>query len=86
MRTYRYRGFVVEPKRDFVGRGFFIGGKFVKKGWVVVYPPGHRHAGCNAMPAATWDTTLRGARGMVDAFITARGNAARFWRIVHAGA
>lgn len=86
MKVIRYRGFLIEPKRDFGRYGFIIKGKVVKKGWLAVFPPGHKYEGCNAMPGATWAVTVPEAKRMIDAYIKARGRPDRFWRIVHAGA
>ena len=52
-----YKGYTIEPKRDFGKRGFLINGKEVKKGYVVV----GKH-GTNAMPSATWFQTIKEAK------------------------
>ncbi len=83
-----YRGFTVEPKRDFVGSGFYINGKFTKRGYVVVKD------GCNAMPGATWFHTIESAKEAIDILIDVGGediwnpapdHAKRFWERMEAG-
>jgi hypothetical protein len=68
-----YRGFAVEPKRDFGPVGFYIDGRFVKDGFVVVKD------GCNAMPGATWFRTIDSAKHAIDVFIDVDGDAYKFW-------
>lgn len=67
-----YRGFIVEPKRDFVGAGFYVDGKFIKRGYVVVKD------GCNAMPGATWFYTIEDAKEAIDILIDVGG--ADIWK------
>lgn len=69
-----HRGFAVEPKRDFGPSGFYIGGKFVKHGFVVTKD------GCNAMPGATWFLSVEDAQRAIDTFIDVDGNADKFWQ------
>ena len=69
-----YRGFTVEPKRDFGQSGFYIGGKFVKRGFVVT------KGGCNAMPGATWFLSVEDATQAIDTFIDVDGDADKFWQ------
>ena len=69
-----HRGFTVEPKRDFGPSGFYIGGKFIKSGFVVT------KNGCNAMPAATWFLSVDDAKRAIDTFIDVAGNAEKFWQ------
>jgi len=82
-----YRGFTVEPKRDFGPTGFYIKGRFVKLGYVVVKD------GCNAMPGATWFGTIEDAKEAIDVLIDvggddiwnpAAGHAEKFWERMHA--
>lgn len=82
-----YRGFTIEPKRDFGPTGFFIDGRFVKHGHVVVKD------GCNAMPGATWFLTIEDAKEAVDVLIDvgggdiwlrASGYSAKFWQRMNA--
>lgn len=61
-----YRGFTIEPKRDFVGAGFYINGAFTKRGYVV-------KDDCNAMPGATWFHTIEGAKEAIDILIDVGG-------------
>jgi hypothetical protein len=77
-----YRGFTIAPKRDFIGKGFYINGAFTKRGYVVVKD------GCNAMPGATWFHTIESAKEAIDILIEVGGadiwnpapdHAARFW-------
>lgn len=67
-----YRGFTIEPKRDFGPSGFYIGGRFVKRGYVVVKER------CNAMPAATWFLTIEDAKQAIDVLIDVDG--ADIWK------
>lgn len=62
-----YRGFTIEPKRDFVGAGFYVDGRFVKRGYAVVKD------GCNAMPGATWFLTIEEAKEAIDVLIDVGG-------------
>ena len=82
-----YRGFTIEPKRDFGPSGFYIGGKFIKRGYVVVKD------GCNAMPGATWFYTVEDAKNAIDILIDVGGDdiwqpaasfAERFWERLRA--
>lgn len=68
-----YHGFTIEPKRDFGPTGFFIDGKFIKRGYVVVKD------GCNAMPGATWFYTIELAKEAIDIWIDVHCDAALFW-------
>jgi hypothetical protein len=68
-----YRGFAVEPKRDFGSVGFYIGGRFIKEGFVVV------KGGSNVMPGATWFRTIESAKHAIDVFIDVDGDAHKFW-------
>ena len=72
--TLSHRGFTVESKRDFGPSGFYIGGKFVKRGFVVVKD------GCNAMPGATWFLSVEDAKHAIDTFIDVDGSADKFWQ------
>lgn len=63
-----YRGFTIEPKRDFgPGPGFYINGQFIKRGYVVVKD------GCNAMPGATWFLAIESAKEAIDILIEVGG-------------
>jgi hypothetical protein len=65
-----YRGFTIVPKRDFIGAGFFIDGRYVKRGYVVT------RDGCNAVPGAAWFITIEDARKAVDVLIDGGGERA----------
>lgn len=69
-----YRGFTIEPKRDFGSTGFLINGQYVKTGYVAV------RDFCNPMPGATWFLTIDEAKKGIDIFLAADGNAELFWR------
>lgn len=56
-----YRGFTVEPKRDFGPIGFLVDGQFTKIGYVVT------KRSCNAMPGAVWFRTIEDAKTAIDA-------------------
>ena len=71
-----YRGYQIEPKRDFGTYGFLIKGEWVKTGFVVVKD------GCNAMPAAAWFQTKPEAKEAIDALIVSEGDAELFWLIL----
>ena len=82
-----YRGFTIEPKRDFGPTGFYINGTFTKIGYVVVKD------GCNAMPGATWFHTIESAKEAVDVLIDVGGediwnptpgHGQRFWERIRA--
>ena len=82
-----YRGFTIEPKRDFGPTGFYIDGKFTKIGYVVIKD------GCNAMPGATWFHTTESAKNAIDILIEVggadiwnrpAGYSRRFWERVRA--
>lgn len=45
----------IQPKRDFGSVGYFINGKYVRKGWLAVY------RGCNIVDGAQWFVTKREA-------------------------
>ena len=72
--AFSHRGFTVEPKRDFGPSGFYLGGKFVKNGFVVTKD------GCNAMPGATWFLSIEDAKHAIDTFIDVDGNVGKFWQ------
>lgn len=68
----------IVPKRDFgPGPGFFIEGRYVKTGFVVV------RNGVNVMPGATWAQTIREALVMIRVLEHVRGNADRFWKLLY---
>ncbi len=74
--TLKYRGYIIKPKQDFGTHGFFIKGRFIKKGFVVVKD------GCNAMPAACWFQTIEEAKHGIRVLIKTKGNADHFWEIM----
>jgi hypothetical protein len=71
-----YRGHAIVPKRDFGTYGFFIKGRYVKKGFVVVKD------GCNVMPGACWFRTIEEAQHAIRVLIKTKGNAEHFWEIM----
>ena len=69
----------IQPKRDFgSGKGFFIGGKFVKRGFVVT------DGLCNVMPGATWFQTIPHALHAISCLEASRGDSDKFWRLIRA--
>jgi hypothetical protein len=58
-----YRGFTIQPKRDFEPPGFYVDGRFSMIGYVAV------KNGCNAMPGATWFRTIESAKQAIDALM-----------------
>lgn len=71
-----YRGYTIKPKLDFGKYGFYIDGEYVKTGFVVT------DGFCNVMPGATWSQTEDGAKVLIDIYITAEGDAEKFWDLV----
>lgn len=92
-RTEVYRGFTIQPKRDFGSTPYFLDGRNVWHGWNVV-----SQDGCNALPGATWGRTIADARRLADCLLLAGGTAERgdagmkggscdrFWSLVDASA
>jgi len=83
----QYRGFTIQPKRDFDRNGFFIKGRVIREGFVVV------RDGLNVMPAATWFFTVGHAKTGIDILIEVAGDKAgrdfgeyapRFWEEIKA--
>jgi len=68
-----YRGFTIEPKRDFGKYGYRVNGKMVREGFVAVKDF------CNPMPGATWFLTVEEAKDGIDKYIAAAGDAKKFW-------
>ncbi len=78
-RTAKYRGYKIVPKRDFgPGPGYFIDGKYVKKGWLIT------DGLCNVAPGATWFESIALAQEGIDALIAAGADSDKFWAILHA--
>jgi len=73
--TYRYRGFLIKPKRDF-GNGYLSNGRVIKRGWNVVKD------GCNIMPGATWFETPKKAKRAINVLLRVKGDAQKFWEIM----
>lgn len=73
--TETYRGFTIQPKRDFGRHGYWSSEHRcnLNAGWVICYGSG-AFRGCNAMPAATFAWTLKGAREMIDDLIAVGGS------------
>lgn len=65
----KHRGFVIAPKRDFGSTGYFIDGKYVKKGYLVLDGKGT----CNILPGATWFKTVKEAKSGIDTYIAVGG-------------
>lgn len=63
-----HRRFRIVPKRDFPKSGYFIEGKYVKEGWVVLDP-----YGCNMMPGAIWFRFIDSAKIGIDVYLETRG-------------
>jgi hypothetical protein len=74
----QHRGFTIKPKRDFGGHPYFIRGKTVWRGFVVV------RDGINVMPAATWFYTVEHAKVGIDCLIESDGNAQHFYDLLQA--
>ncbi len=55
-----YRGLAIEPKKDFGTVGFFLDGKYVKKGWLIC------KGMCNIVDGAGWFTTINKAKEYID--------------------
>lgn len=78
--TISYRGYIIEPKRDFGPYGYRgDGGHVIRVGFLAVKD------GCNATPGAGWYTSIAQARRGIDALIAAQGDAQRFYAIFRAG-
>ena len=88
-----YRGFRIQPKRDFGRYGYWSSEHRanINAGWVVCYGSGS-YRGCNAAPGATFAWTLKAARDMIDDMIDAgilgecnhpesEGSAYHFWKL-----
>ena len=71
-----YRGHSIVPKRDFGSTGYWMNGRFVKKGFVVVKD------GCNVMPGACWFQTIEEAQHAIRVLIKTKGNDDHFWEIM----
>lgn len=72
-----YRGFTIEAKKDFSGRGFYDHGFWIKEGFVVTDTNG-----CNAMPAAAWFKTVEEAKEGIDDLIISKKYGYDFWDVV----
>jgi len=59
-----YRGYIIKPVSH-RHQPYFIGGRFIYWGWIIVYASGE-YAGCNAGPGATWALTVGGAKTIID--------------------
>jgi hypothetical protein len=71
----KYKGYTIEPKRDF-GDGYLSNGRVIKKGFVVC------KGICNIMPGGAWFKTVAEAKDAISVLIRVRGNATRFWEIM----
>lgn len=72
--------FRIVIKRDFGKYAFWIGGKFVKSGFVVT------KGGCNVMPGATWFQTIEEAMNAIPKLIQSEGDSNKFWELMRAPA
>lgn len=93
--TEEYRGFVIQPKRDFGRTGYWSSEHHanINAGWVICYGSG-TYKGCNAAPGATFSWTLQGAREMIDDLISVGASGRHdecgepwgqeFWRVHYA--
>lgn len=74
--THIYRGFVIQPKKDFGPNGILaVDGRLVTSGWIVT------HEGANILPGATWAEGLHEAKELADAYLQAKGDVAMFWKL-----
>lgn len=72
-----YRGYTIQPKRDFPPGGYLSNGKVITKGWVVT------DGGIvNVMPGATWFYTVKEAIEAIDVWEKVRHCAEKFWEIM----
>ena len=71
-----FRGFCIVPKRDFGADGFLVKGRLVTRGFVVVKDH------CNAMPGATWFTSVAEAKEAIDVLLAVDQDADLFWEIL----
>lgn len=69
-----YRGFIIQPKRDFGGYPY-SNVNTIRKGYVAV------RDGLNYMPGATWAGSVIEAKAMIDSYIEADGDGQKFWEI-----
>jgi hypothetical protein len=69
-----YRGFTIQPKRDF-GSYPYSNVNTYRKGYVAVKD------NLNYMPGATWASSVIEAKAMIDSYIEADGNGQKFWEI-----
>jgi hypothetical protein len=76
------RYFRIKPKRDFCSNGFWIKGRWVRSGFVVIGDVNHPDAGCNVMPGACWFMTIREALHGIRCLVAADGSADKFWDLV----
>ena len=71
-----YRGFTIEPKRDFGRYGYRDDdGTIIKTGWIVV------ENYCNALPGAVWCKTIEQACECIDQLLESRMTGQDFWAI-----
>lgn len=75
-----YLGYVIVPKKDFGPVGYFIGGTYIKEGFIVIHGKGHKYAGCNAMPGACWFQTIDSAIRGIDILVATMGDTDLFWK------
>lgn len=68
-----YRGSDIQPMLDFGGRPFWINGRRVDRGFIVV----KHHV--NAMPEAIWFETLTQGFDAIDDWIESGENPEQFW-------
>lgn len=75
--TYRHRGHLIVPKRDFGSHGYLgQNGKVIKRGWVVTKDD------CNIMPGGTWFKSPKEARNAINVLLRVKGDSDKFWEIM----
>ena len=73
--SIEYRGFTIQPKRDF-GSYPYQNVNVYRKGYVCVKDY------TNPMAGATWSHTVTGAKIMIDCHIEAEGDGDKFWELM----
>lgn len=77
-RVVNYRGFSIVPKLDFGQNPYRSHANVISTGWVIT------KNGCNAMPGATWDSSLLACRASIDIWIESGFNAEKYWELMEA--
>jgi hypothetical protein len=76
-RTVSYMGFTIKPKLDMGSSPHLSHANSYRTGWVVV-----DEKGCNAMPGASYSTSILEAKASIDIWIQAEFNAEKFWQLM----